>query len=192
MPTVYCEKLMSIAQNEFHAFNFYIETEAPLLNRIKKYYADLEWDFEGVGDDHPWSAVFISWCIKTAGAEDSEFNFSNGHSQFVYRCIQNRQANVGVFQAYMIGDLVLSVGDIIQNNRSGAAYSYEYASTHPSYNSHSAIVIALGENLEGKFAVTVGGNEHDTVGVRIVNLTAEGKVAQRGSNPYICVIKNLK
>ena len=47
MPTEYCEKLVSTAQNEFHAFNFYVKTEAPLLDRIKKYYADLGWGFRG-------------------------------------------------------------------------------------------------------------------------------------------------
>lgn len=192
MPTEYCIKLATIAQNEFHQFNVNIETDPPLLNQIKRYYAFLGWTFEGVGNAHPWSAVFISWCVKKAGAVDSEFKFSDAHAVFVKQCIANRFNETGVFRAFKIDEQGVSIGDIIQNNREGGTISYERARTNSNYISHSAIVIATGENHIGKFAITAGGNEHDTVGVRIVKLTADGNVEQRVANPYICIIKNLK
>lgn len=83
------------------------------------------------------------------------------------------------------------LGDILQNNRAGNSYTFPYASTHKSYQSHSAIVIEVGTDTKGRYLRTVGGNESDSVGMKEVRLNAQGIV----KNPlglYISVIENLK
>lgn len=80
----------------------------------------------------PWSAVFVSWCMKHAGASVSEFKFSAAHSAFV------------------------------------------------------------GEDAAGRFALTIGGNEGNSIRRTIVRLTPEGFIKQRANNPFTSVVKNLK
>jgi hypothetical protein len=62
----------------------------------------------------------------------------------------------------------------------------------PSYNSHSVIVIEVGQDTKGRFAFCVGGNETDSVRRTVVRLNAAGFIKQRPGNPFICVIKDLK
>ena len=58
--------------------------------------------------------------------------------------------------------------------------------------SHSAIVVEEGQDNNGRYVLTVGGNEGDSVGLKRVALSAEGLIRQRDENPYISVIQNLK
>jgi len=44
------------------------------------------------------------------------------------------------------------VGDIIQNNREGNRFDFAFARANPNYISHSAIVIEVGEDTQGRFA----------------------------------------
>ncbi len=91
----------------------------------------------------------------------------------------------GVFRGLPITNHAPEVGDIIHNNRGGKAYSYEYARTHASYDSHSAIVVEVGVDARGGYALTIGGNESNSVRRKLVRLNSKGQVKQRDSNPYI-------
>jgi hypothetical protein len=55
------------------------------------------------------------------------------------------------------------VGEIIHNNRGGQTLNYSLAAAHQSYQSHSAIVVEIGNNANGGYVITVGSNEGDTV-----------------------------
>lgn len=69
---------------------------------------------------------------------------------------------------------------------------YEHAKKHDGYESHSAIVIEVGEDLNGKYALTIGGNEGDSIRVKEIRLDKNGFIKQRKVNPYISIIENLK
>ncbi|MEO8668218.1 MAG: DUF2272 domain-containing protein [Bauldia sp.] len=84
------------------------------------------------------------------------------------------------------------VGDIIHSNRGGSSHDYAYSSTHKSYSSHCAIVTESSTDEGGPYALTIGGNESDSVGRKIVRLAPNGLIRQRETNPYICVIQDLK
>ena len=86
----------------------------------------------------------------------------------------------------------LAVGDIIQNNRGGHSFDFDFAKTHTSYESHSVIVIEVGQDTKGRFAFCVGGNESDSIRRTVVRLDSKGFIRQREGNPFICVIQNLK
>lgn len=53
-------------------------------------------------------------------------------------------------------------------------------------------VVELGQDANGRFALTVGGNEGDSVGRKRVELRSDGTIRQRAANPFICVIENRK
>jgi len=190
MPTPYAKKLAATAEGQYDRYHFYSESDPPLATQIASYWKDLGFKFPGVGT--AWSAVFVSWCVKQAGATKSEFNFNPAHSQYVFVAIQNALGAQGVFRALPITNYAPQIGDIIQNNRGGNKFDYDYARTHKSYQSHCAIVIETGTDSKGAYALTVGGNESDSVRKKIVRLNNKGLVKQRPLDPYICVIQNLK
>jgi hypothetical protein len=109
----------------------------------------------------------------------------------VHAAIANQRKGVGVFRGRDPADYAPKVGDILQNNRDGHVYDYAFARTHTKYVSHSAIVTEVGTDPQGPYLRTIGGNEGDSVGLREVRLTAQGRV-RNGTGLYICVIETLK
>jgi len=190
MASAYAKRLANTAKKRYDLYRFHSEDDDPLKKQIKKYWTDLKLSFPGVST--PWSAVFVSWCVKRAGATKPEFTFSPAHSVFVHDAIQNGLNQTGVFRAFPIDEYAPSLGDIIHNNRGGSKHSFDYARAHKNFSSHSAIVIDVGVDGHGGYAMTIGGNESDSVRRKFVRLDNKGRIKQRISNPYIAVIQTLK
>src|SRR5262249_14209741 len=98
---------------------------------------------------HGLVSRFCVVCVEQAGATSAEFKFNPAHSQFVYAAIQNGLHSTGVFRAFSVESYAPQIGDIIQNNRGGNTFSFDYARTHRSYESHSAIVVETGVDSKG-------------------------------------------
>jgi len=197
-PSAFAAHLASIAEEEFNQFHNFVETDPPLSHRIQHYYATLGFTFTSVSSV-PWSAVFVSFCVKEAGATSQEFEFAMAHSVFVHKAIQNASHNTGVFRGVPLGVGAVRVGDILQNNRGGNHFDFAFAANHVNYLSHSAIVVSRDEDANGKFAMVIGGNESNSIRSVKVRLHPDGTVVQTGGvvvqpshDPYICLIKNLK
>lgn len=190
-PSAFALKLAAIAQEQHTKFQLMDEADPLLCKQIKKYWTDIGIKFVSCVSV-PWSAAFVSFCVKQAGATAAEFKFADGHSVFVHAAIQNALNSVGVFHGLDISVHPPSVGDIIQNNRLGAKFDFAYARTHKHYSSHSAIVVETGQDTDGRYALTIGGNEGDAIRRKVVRLTKQGFVEQRPNNPFICVVKTLK
>ena len=137
--------LADFAQGEFDKFHGFEETDPPLAGRIKFYWTSLGKKFPGVGT--AWSAVFVSACLKAAGATKNEFLFSEEHSQFVFWAIHNTETISGLFRGHPIEEIAPSVGDIIHLNRPNKKITYQFAASHKDYPSHSAIVVATGQDF---------------------------------------------
>ncbi|HVZ02309.1 MAG TPA: DUF2272 domain-containing protein [Dongiaceae bacterium] len=189
MPSTTARALATIAGEQYDQFHEYSENDPPLAAQIRKYWTGIGFSFPGVAE--AWSAVFVSWCVKQSGASKTQFLFNPQHSQFVYAAIRNAASGAGVFRAYPIADYQPQIGDIVQNNRDGQTFDYDYASTHKSYSSHSAVVVESGIDSAGAYVRTIGGNESDSIRRKRVALNAHGRIAQRALSPYICVIQNL-
>jgi hypothetical protein len=189
-PSLYVNTLLTLARQQYNDYHQVIENDAPLRQQIRKYWEDIGFTFPGVST--PWSAVFVSWCMRTAGANATEFRVSTAHSRFAYWAIHNQFRNQGLFRGHRLDEYAPALGDIIQNNRGGQNLTYDFAAEHEAYESHSAIVVEVSTDTSGKFVRTVGGNEGNTVGLKRIALNSEGFVRQRDPNPYICIIQNLK
>jgi hypothetical protein len=188
--SAYAKRVAAVAQRQYDLYHQTSEEQSPLKEQIRIYWEEIGFTFPGV--QTAWSAVLVSWIMRNSGAGTNEFKASNAHSRFVFWAIANLQNNTGLFHAHRLEDYAPRVGDIIHNNRNGQILTYAFAAAHQSYESHSAIVVEVGNDANGGYAITVGGNEADTVGRKRVSLHPDGKVLQRASNPYICVIQNLK
>lgn len=182
--------LVQVAEGELTRFGGLDEEFPPLSDRIRQYWEDLGFTFTSV--EEPWSAVFVSWCLKQAGAKKSEFLFNPQHSQFVHWAIANAEGRRGLFQGFRFDEVALNVGDIVQWNRDGNSFDFDHAARTKNYPSHTAIVTALGQDAVGRFARTIGGNESDTVGTSRLALNDAGIIRQRSRRPFIAVIQTLK
>jgi hypothetical protein len=187
----FAKKLAQIAEEQHDKFHLVDEGDPQLCKQIRKYWDDLGLGFTSCVSV-PWSAVFVSWCVKQAGATAAEFKFADAHSVFVHKAIQNQLAGTGVFRGRRITEHAPRVGDIIQNNRTGSTHGYDFARQNTEYASHSAIVVEVGSDAVGRYALTIGGNEGDSIRRKVVRLTADGLIKQRPNNPFICVIQDLK
>lgn len=190
MVTPFARRLAAGAENQYNLYHFDSEADPALSAQIRRYWTQLGLAFPGVST--PWSAVFVSWNVMKAGATAAEFTFAPQHSTFVHHAIADFKATTGVFWWQPVASYAPKVGDIIQNNRGGAAFDYAYASSHASYASHSAVVIEVGVDSKGRYALTVGGNESDSVRRKVVRLKPNGLIVQRKIDPYICVVENRK
>ena len=191
-PSGFTARLATIARAQHERFQFRNEGDPLLCGEIKRWTEEIGASFVScTSSNHPWSAVFVSWCVKEAGATASEFRFSKRHAVYVHKAIQDAIAGRGVFHGLNISAHTPSVGDIIQHNR-GGSFNFDHARRNADYASHAVIVVELGVDAEGRFALCIGGNESDTVRRTKVRLTPAGFIRQRGRNPFICVIKTLK
>ena len=189
--TPFAKKLVEIAQQQATIYRNMDEAETKLCKQIQKYWTEIGIPFTSCVSV-PWSAVFVSWCVKQAGATAAEFRFEQSHSKFVNKAISNTLNNTGLFKGRRITGYKSKIGDIVHNNRGGNSFTYDYATNHDSYESHSAIVIEIGEDNNGKYALTVGGNEGDSIRIKEIRLDKNGFIIQRKVNPYISIIENLK
>jgi hypothetical protein len=190
LPSEFASRLAAIAKRELDTYGGTDEGSSPLKQRIKTYYDYLGFDFQSV--EVAWSAVFISFCVRKAGASSSEFKFSARHSDFVFEAIKNAQKQSGVFRGYDYSTWSVRVGDILHHNQPDGTFDFEHAKRHTQYSSHSAIVIARGIDHIGKFAVLVGGNENNTISRRRIALNSNGTAQQRVKQPFISIVKNFK
>ncbi|MBV9111173.1 MAG: DUF2272 domain-containing protein, partial [Gemmatimonadetes bacterium] len=88
MPTDFVTRLVQIAQTEHDKFHMDDEHDPKLSAEIKQFWTELGFQFPGVST--AWSAVFVSDCMKRAGATAAEFHFAAAHSEFVFTAIKNQ------------------------------------------------------------------------------------------------------
>jgi hypothetical protein len=187
MASMFAEEVADVALEQHGRFQFLNEEDDKLCKQIKRYWQETVGGFRSC-IDVPWSAVFVSWCVKQGGAASSEFKFAAAHSVFVHDAINSPRA----YEGLDITDHAPAIGDIIQNNRGGTRHDFRFASANPNYTSHSAIVVEVGQDSVGRFALTIGGNESDAIRRTRVALRTDGRIQQKTQNPYICVLKCIK
>src|ERR1043165_3354399 len=155
-PTDFPSRPAAGALDRLDRFSTITETDPRLCGEIRRWTEGIGADFISCSQE-PWSAVFVSWCVKQAGATAAEFKFSKAHSVFVHKAIQNADNGTGVFRGREITAHAPKVGDIIQHNRGGAAHTFDFARHNEFYTSHSIIVAETERTASVPFARCSGG-----------------------------------
>src|SRR5689334_9628269 len=78
-PSAFATRLAAIAEEQHRKFQFTNEADPVLCSQIKKWTQDIGFRFTSC-TRVAWSAVFVSWCVKEAGATAAEFKFAMSHS----------------------------------------------------------------------------------------------------------------
>lgn len=128
-------------------------------------------DLDGRDHDWPWSAAFISWVMRQAGAED-RFSYSASHATYISKSIRDRnQGNANaLYWGYRLNERKPQVGDLVCWDRDPdkvVDYDRQYLGN---YSSHTDLVVSVGTNeIE-----IIGGNVGNSVTRRPLVLSAEG------------------
>ena len=171
-----------------------VETDPTMTSVLQDYYAtgigkhvdaadlqDSDWQAE-----HFWSAVFISWVMRQAGA-GSRFRYAASHQRYIAAAKANREAGDvnNPFWAFRLDELPPEVGDLVGAGRgnSGATYA-NIAEGH--FDCHVDIVTAV----SGTDLTVIGGNVGQSVGRTTVQ-TSHGFVDTTApdQDEYFAVIR---
>lgn len=128
----------------------------------------------------PWSAAFISWIMRRAGAGRA-FQYSAAHVNYIIAAKNNRlQNNRNPFKAYRTTEVAPRVGDLVCKDRAGSNATYD--NLHPGMKTHCDIVVEVRPGS----VVTIGGNVSNSVSQTIVRTDARGFVIAPG---YFAIIR---
>jgi hypothetical protein len=129
-----------------------------------------------VDGDYAWSAAFISYVMRIAGA-GQRFPYSGDHADYINAA---RRASLGQTQAWLVSaervqDYAPRPGDLVCFGRGQAkGLRYEDLPTAALFTSHCDIVVDT--MVSGRIAV-IGGNVEDSVTMNYVPVGVDGKLA---------------
>ncbi len=154
---------------------------------------------------HPWSGVFISWIMQSAGA--SKFKKSPAHRVYIADAKFNRENNVNdnPFWAYRINEIKPEAGDLVCQRRCSKA-QYQDTTERPkkcvtydsidnvdengkqiAWRTHCDIVTEVrGDSID-----VIGGNVSNSVSRKTIPLTPNGYVKKKSADEsqYIAIVK---
>lgn len=160
------------------------EGEAGFFERVGTYWLDGV-DIRGIdgrNHDQPWSAAFISYVMKQAGA-GNRFFYSPQHSQYISRAIRDflqHKADAG-YWGRRLADAKPQIGDLVcWARQAGVDYDHQH---NGDYAGHCDLIVAV---RDGQVDV-IGGNVENSVTKRPLALDRDGFVqptVQRGETLF--------
>jgi hypothetical protein len=175
-------RLLETLQTEFSFWNdsaILQERDSLVVPRMKSYWAatglfpaarqlhDSLWQ-----ERNPWSAAFVSWVMKTAGA-GNKFRYAKTHAVYTVWAKNNARKKNNLPKAYAINDLRAAwpqPGDLLCKNRNGK--NYTLSSLCSTCISHCDIVLEV-DTLNG-IITTIGGNIKNRVNRTLVYVNRDG------------------
>ena len=129
-----------------------------------------------IDGDYAWSAAFISYIMRIAGA-GQRFPYSADHADYINaaRKVSLGQTTAFLVSAERVQDYAPRPGDLVCFGRADAkGLRYEDLPTPNLFKSHCDIVVDT--TVPGQIMV-IGGNVEDSVTMNSVPVTTEGKLA---------------
>ena len=147
------------------------EGEDPWFKRVGQYWLEGTNTHGLDGQDHsaPWSAAFISWVMKKAGA-GNRFRYSTQHSVYIAQSIRDfsSKRDAAGFWGQRLNEYRPAVGDLVcWSRQDGVDYDHQLGGD---YKGHSDIVVAV----ESSRIWIIGGNVGDSVTKRPLPLDLRG------------------
>lgn len=170
------DRLIETVGREFKFFKFGQQFEQHPLSqeRIKSYWHSFQATAPPVSE--PWSAAFISFCMKKADLNLS-FNFAGRHTTYLSDSKRARVNNDAsrAYWAVKLSERVVQVGDLVGAQRMGPRCTTvvkTYDSLPGDFCSHVDVVVAV----RPAKAIVIGGNVGNTVMFNEIPLTSTGRV----------------
>jgi hypothetical protein len=131
--------------------------------------------FQGL---HPWSAVFISYVMRTAGA-GSAFAYSTLHQTYIRAARQNRLSGnaASPFWAFRATEVAPVVGDLVCAARENSGATYDNIGDPQVRATHCDVVV----EVQPDRVRAIGGNLSQTVGEKWLRTLPDGRLSLTGS-----------
>ncbi|MDF7674189.1 DUF2272 domain-containing protein [Acetobacteraceae bacterium ESL0709] len=133
--------------------------------------------------NYAWSAAFVSYVMRIAGAND-RFPYSPNHATYINAAASGQSAGL---TARNPADYAPQLGDIICVGR-GRSRTITFAMLPTSYGfpAHCGIVVATNQNAQpfGREISIVGGNVDDSVSLTHVPTDAQGRLTTSDGTSY--------
>jgi hypothetical protein len=159
------------------------ETEPSIRARLQDYWrtgTGTERHEIGWPSKVPWSAAFISWVMRKAGAGRA-FPYSGQHAIYISAARKNRlENNRNPFKAYRTSEVAPRIGDLVCKSRGGSQATYD--TIQPGMKTHCDIVVEVRPNA----IVTIGGNVSNSVSHTVVRTNPQGLII---APSYFAVIR---
>lgn len=153
------------------------ETESKMYPEVKKYWDELGWNENQWNISTAWSSAFISYIMKKAKADESDFQFASKHAKYITKAIANRKQNKRGFKGYRLNEKKVELGDLVCYARQdGVTYD-----TTGDYNSHCDLII----EIDGDNAYGIGGNVSNSVSKTKIPL--ENGFAKSGNRRFVVI-----
>jgi hypothetical protein len=158
---------------------------------VKKTVSDTDLRSKTWHRSNPWSAVFISWVLRTGGA-GPYFKYSSAHWRYIADAKEKRENGDfdSVYWAYRITERSPQLGDLLCNIWGDSRLTYDTVQngghTHCDMVTevYSDKVVAIGGNVGGKKDGSFGGS----VAKKTFYLNANGKIDTRKHPDHFAVL----
>lgn len=128
---------------------------------------------------HPWSAVFVSFVVRTAGGGRAPFHYSAAHQGYIRAARENRLRGdtSNPFWAFRPTEVAPRVGDLVCASRQNSGATYDNIGNRQTRATHCDVVV---EVQPGRIRV-IGGNVGQTVGEKWLHTGADGRLLLSGT-----------
>ncbi len=118
---------------------------------------------------YPWSAAFISWLMRKAGA-GHHFAYAAAHAHYIAQARENRRSGGrSPFQAFRTTEIAPEPGDLVCKRRqSGVTFD----NVRRGHKTHCDVVTAVRPG----HLITIGGNVRNSVSQTTVRTNADGQI----------------
>ena len=157
------------------------ENETGFDKRVGDYWSSIGLNYDGDDRGVPWSAAFISFAHKTAGAGE-QFKAGPAHARYIRDSISAKKEGRtdAAYLGHRSSERAPQVGDLIGRARQGGI---DYDNQPEFYKSHTDIVVEVGDG----FVKMIGGNVADSVSETTVSTDAKGFI--RNQAKYFVVME---
>lgn len=144
------------------------EYESGYDKRIGDYWKSIGLNFDGDDRDVPWSAAFISFAHRMAGAGE-QFKAGPAHASYIRDSIMAKKEGRtdAAYLGHRSSERAPQVGDLIGRARQGGV---NYDNQPTSYKSHTDLVVEVGPG----FVKMIGGNVADSVTLTTLGTDSKG------------------
>jgi uncharacterized protein DUF2272/tail lysozyme len=186
-----CDAIARVAREQFRRWRpgggrALTETSAAASPILREYYrvgvqttvTDAQMRSATYQAAHPWSAVFVSYVMRTAGA-GAGFHYSPAHQSYIRAARKNRVNRDAAkpFWAFRATEVAPRIGDLVCASRSNSGATYDNIGDAQYRATHCDVVT---EVRPGRIRV-VGGNVGQTVGEKWLTTRPDGKLNLTGA-----------
>jgi hypothetical protein len=164
-----------------------VETSAAASPILREYYregvgtrvTDVQMQDPAFQAAHPWSAVFVSYVVRAAGAGPTAFAYSAAHQTYIRAARQNRLRGntASPFWAFRATEVAPRVGDLVCASRLDSGATYDNIGDPQRRPTHCDVVV---EVQPGRIRV-IGGNVGQTVGEKWLRTLPDGRLSLVGA-----------